>query len=76
MVIPRIFFNLGPTTNFCQTLLIFVFIFLIKAEAGKAIEELGSELQNITEATNELKELRGRAHLLTWCKFRPGVLNI
>ena len=49
---------------------------MIKAEAEKAIDELGSELQNITVATNELKELRGRAQLLTWCKVRPGVLNI
>ena len=76
MVIPQILFNLGPTANFCQTLLIFLFIFLIKAEAEKAIDELGNELQNITVATNELKELRGRAQLLTWCKVRPGVLNI
>ena len=41
----------------------FLVIFLIKAEALKAIVELGNELQNLTEVTNELKELRGRTAL-------------
>ena len=45
-------------------------------EAEKALEELRSEVQNITVAANELRELRGRAQLLTWFKIRPGVLTI
>lgn len=52
------------------------YFFSFKAEAEKALEELRSEVQNIAVATNELKELRGRAQLLTWCKIRPGVLTI
>ena len=52
------------------------YFFSFTGEAEKALEELRSELQNITVATNKLKELRGRAQLLTWCKIRPGVLTI
>ena len=75
MVIPEFYLIWAPLLIFVKPFL-FLFILLIKAEAEKAIDELGSELQNITVATNELKELRGRAQLLTWCKVRPGVLNI
>ena len=63
----------APLLTFVIKPFSFFVIFLIKAEVEKAIEELGSVLQNITVATNELKKLEGRAQLLTWWKVRPGV---